>query len=80
MDLAAARDGSPGMKIYLNNLVDEYCAADCDDSGDVDFNDLLAMLFAFGPAGGQYECNPDESGAIDFNDLVTTLFYFGPCN
>lgn len=55
----------------------EVCLGDCDDSGDVDFNDLTSMLFAFGedtPA-----CDADDSGAVDFNDLTTALFLFGPC-
>jgi len=54
------------------------CAGDCNDSGAVDFNDLVSMLFEFGndDAGA---CDADGSGTVDFNDLVTALFAFGPC-
>ncbi|CAE7549808.1 unnamed protein product [Symbiodinium necroappetens] len=55
------------------------CLGDCDGSGTIDFNDLVEMLFAFGPNSGD-ACDTDESGAVDFNDLVATLFLFGPCN
>lgn len=53
------------------------CPGDCDDSGEVDFNDLVAILFEFGESN--QACDTDASGAIDFNDLVATLFLFGPC-
>ncbi|MEQ9616560.1 MAG: hypothetical protein RLN60_00840 [Phycisphaerales bacterium] len=56
------------------------CSGDCDDSGTIDFNDLVSMLFAFGPADGMEDpCDADESGTVDFNDLVSALFLFGPC-
>jgi len=55
------------------------CFGDCDQSGTVDFNDLVSMLFEFGTPGGNAECDADESGTVDFNDLVTALFVFGPC-
>jgi len=54
------------------------CAGDCDDSGTVDFNDLVSMLFEFGNTDSG-ACDADGSGTIDFNDLVTALFVFGPC-
>jgi len=56
------------------------CLGDCDNSGAVDFNDLVAMLFEFGGLGAPTEtCDADQSGSVDFNDLVTGLFLFGPC-
>jgi len=54
------------------------CIGDCDDSGTVDFNDLVSMLFEFGNTDDG-ACNADESGVVDFNDLVAALFLFGPC-
>ncbi|CAE7257296.1 grlR [Symbiodinium necroappetens] len=56
---------------------DTPCPGDCDGSGTVDFNDLVAMLFEFGNATPP--CDADESGTVDFNDLVAALFLFGPC-
>ena len=53
------------------------CPGDCDESGNVDFADLVAMLFRFG--GTDAPCDADESGSIDFSDLVATLLAFGPC-
>ncbi|CAE7549794.1 unnamed protein product [Symbiodinium necroappetens] len=54
------------------------CLGDCDGSGTVDFNDLVAMLFEFGSADDG-ACNADLTGRVDFNDLVAALFLFGPC-
>ncbi|CAE7357433.1 grlQ [Symbiodinium necroappetens] len=53
------------------------CLGDCDNSGTVDFNDLVAMLFEFGNATPA--CDADGSQNVDFNDLVAALFLFGPC-
>ncbi|MEQ9617300.1 MAG: M14 family metallocarboxypeptidase [Phycisphaerales bacterium] len=55
------------------------CPGDCDGSGAIDFNDLVAMLFEFGMPDAPATCDADASGAVDFNDLVTALFLFGPC-
>ncbi|MEQ9617373.1 MAG: FG-GAP-like repeat-containing protein [Phycisphaerales bacterium] len=53
------------------------CLADCDNSGVVDFNDMVCILFLFGNAGGVGDV--DGSGVVDFNDLILVLFSFGPC-
>ena len=55
------------------------CAGDCDDSGAVNFADLVAMLFEFGTPGSVAGCDADESGTVNFSDLVAALFLFGPC-
>ena len=55
------------------------CLGDCDNSGTVDFQDLVAMLFEFGNPTPSAECNADGMGGVNFQDLVATLFLFGPC-
>ena len=55
------------------------CAADCDDNGTVEFNDLICMLFEFGNTGADIRIDCDENGAVEFNDLICALFAFGPC-
>jgi len=60
------------------SVASSVCLGDCDESGTVEFNDLIAMLFEFGN-GPVTACDADESGDVDFNDLITTLFLFGPC-
>ncbi|CAE7209229.1 phrB [Symbiodinium necroappetens] len=55
------------------------CVGDCDGSGEVDFNDLVAMLFEFGSEPVVPACDADGSGGVDFNDLVSALFVFGGC-
>lgn len=54
------------------------CPGDCDRSGAVEFNDLIAMLLAFG-GGGSPDCDTDRSGSVTFNDLTLTLTRFGDC-
>jgi len=56
------------------------CRGDCDGSGRIDFNDLVAMLFEFGSTDSSSACDADESGTVDFNDLVSALFAFGDCS
>jgi len=56
-----------------------FCLGNCQDlNNNVDFNDLVAMLFQFGnnPGNG---CDADRNGTVDFNDMVMALFLFGPC-
>ena len=55
------------------------CPGDCDNSGVVNFADLVAMLFEFGTPGSFEGCDADNSGVVNFADLVATLFVFGPC-
>ena len=54
------------------------CEGDLDESGEVDFADLVSLLAAWGPCPG---CPQDlnASGAVDFSDLVSLLSAWGPC-
>ena len=54
------------------------CPADIDQSGGVDFADLLAVLSAWGPCPG-CDADLDDSGAVNFSDLVAVLAAWGPC-
>jgi len=53
------------------------CVADLDDSGAVDFGDILAILSAWGNKGGPEDL--DGSGFVDFGDLLIVLSSWGPC-
>ena len=58
------------------------CPADIDDSGAVDFDDLLLILSEWGP---YKDCPPfipadiDEDCDVDFDDLLRVLAAWGPC-
>jgi len=78
LDLDGDVDGDD-IAIFDTILPPPVCLGDCDDSGSVDFNDLVSMLFVFGQDTGD-ACDTDGSGNIDFNDLVFALFMFGPCD
>jgi len=54
------------------------CASDLDDSGAVDFGDLVQVLAAWGPCPGCPE-DIDGSGVVGFGDLVAVLADWGPC-
>ena len=53
------------------------CPADIDGSGNVDFQDLLGILSAWGCA----DCieDIDDSGLVDFGDVIQVLSSWGPC-
>ncbi len=53
------------------------CVEDLDGSGNVDIADLLAILTAWGNAGGSEDL--DGSGTVDIGDLVLLLTAWGPC-
>lgn len=61
-------------------IPEQPCPGDCDDSGDVTFSDLVAMLGQFGTQGDTQGCDADGSGTVTFSDLVVTLGLFGPCD
>jgi len=69
---------SEGVAIAHVGAANAVCIGDCDNSGAVDFNDLVSMLFQFGTTDDG-ACNADGTGRIDFNDLIAALFLFGPC-
>lgn len=58
------------------------CAGDCpfdvDDSGTVDFNDLVEMLASWGNCPG-CPADADGDGDVDFDDLVGLLAAWGAC-
>ena len=61
-----------------NGVPDECeCPADLDDSGAVDFGDILAILAAWGDKGAPEDL--DESGIVDFGDILAVLAAWGPC-
>ena len=53
------------------------CAEDLDGSGAVDFGDIVAVLGAWGNAGGPEDL--DGSGTVDFGDIVRILAAWGAC-
>ena len=54
------------------------CPIDLDDSGVVDFADLLLVLAAWGRCGVCIE-DIDKDGIVDFNDLLIVLSNWGLC-
>ena len=69
LDLAVANVFSDDVSILLNDCSSRPCPADLDDSGEVDFADLLALLFSWGtcpldvaliiPGDDPYLCETD---------------------
>ncbi|NNF43491.1 MAG: hypothetical protein HKN62_10685 [Phycisphaerales bacterium] len=59
----------------------DVCLGDLDESGDVGFSDLVAVLSDWGPcpAGRPCPSDLDQSGDVGFSDLLTLLSAWGPC-
>ncbi len=74
--VAYVADGSSGLQV-IDASSCEPCPADLDDSGDVGFGDILAILSAWGNKGGPEDL--DGSGVVDFGDLLIVLAAWGPC-
>ncbi|MBT8487015.1 MAG: hypothetical protein HKO59_17220 [Phycisphaerales bacterium] len=55
------------------------CVADIDESGDVGFSDLLAVLAHWGPCTGCPE-DLDRDHDVGFTDLLIVLSNWGPCH
>lgn len=53
------------------------CPEDADRDGFVGFDDLIAVLAAWGNKGGPEDI--DESGTVDFDDLLIVIDSLGPC-
>ena len=56
-------------------VCDEGIYGDVDGDGDVDFQDLLLLLGAWGECGVEDPCpeDLDEDGDVDFNDLLLLI-------
>lgn len=54
------------------------CPGDLDDSGDVNFADVLLVLAAWGPCEACPE-DIDGSGAVGFEEILYLLSQYGPC-
>jgi hypothetical protein len=69
------------VKILLSISGISTCTGDADGNFEVDFNDLVLLLAAWGPCPGQEDCHADfdDNGQVDFNDLVLLLAGWGPC-
>lgn len=64
-----------GFRLAGELTVDGFRAGDVDGDGDVDFDDLLAVLANFGPCPG---CagDLDFSGDVGFDDILTVIANF----
>jgi len=62
---------------WRNLFLRPDCSADIDGNRAIDFDDLLAVLDAWGDAGGPEDL--DGSGTVDFGDLLLVLEGWGRC-
>ena len=65
-------------KLVLEVEVASSCPEDVDGTGEVDFQDLLLVLAAWGDCPGCPE-DIDSTGVVDFQDLLLLLAAWGPC-
>jgi hypothetical protein len=81
-DLAvgAADAGSGGGLLAV--LISDYedpCPADLDETGDVGFSDVLAIIGAWGPCPPSCPEDLNGNGQVDFADILAAIGAWGPC-
>ncbi|HRQ76773.1 MAG TPA: hypothetical protein PK098_12735 [Phycisphaerales bacterium] len=71
----------PLHSVGLRSIARPACPADLNGSGNVDVQDLLILLGAWGPCPKSDVCLADlnYSGAVDVQDLLILLGAWGPC-
>jgi len=70
-------DGDP-LKVDATDVLDlGGCDADVNGDGIADVTDLLAVIAAWGGAGGAEDVNGD--GSVDVSDLLAIISAWGPC-
>ncbi|MEC7195868.1 MAG: GC-type dockerin domain-anchored protein, partial [Planctomycetota bacterium] len=79
IELDFFKDTSEPNRFALVDVPDvpENCVADIDQSGSVDFDDLLTLLSAWD--SNDPAADLDGSGMVEFNDLLTLLSAYGEC-
>jgi hypothetical protein len=70
--------GPPVVDMGVFELQVASCHGDVDGSGDVDLDDLLAVLAAWGPCPG-CAADLDDDGVVGLDDLLAVLAAWGPC-
>lgn len=86
-----ADDGAVFVLVNADDLSSDYdfqallrveaaapCLADLDDSGAVDFADVLVIIAAWGPCSG-CPADLDGDGTVTFADLLLAIGSWGPC-
>ena len=58
----------------------DCCPADTDGSGEVDVDDLVSVVIAWGTDGTANNADVDGSGVVDVNDLNAVIVGWGPCS
>ena len=66
--------------IESNTPAPESCHADLDQSGEVDYLDLVMLLAAWGVSEQQNDEDLDHDGFVDLQDLTHLLSSWGPCS
>ena len=66
-----------GISIWFNDASMPVCEGDFDTSGEVDVNDLLTLIAAWGDAGGPADL--DGNGVVDVGDLLILIANWGIC-
>ncbi|MHC4989846.1 MAG: FG-GAP-like repeat-containing protein [Planctomycetota bacterium] len=78
-DVFVANDSSSDVSVLINDTCEPVrpCPGDLDDSGTIDVNDLLAVILAWGNAGGPEDI--DQDGIVGVNELIILVLGFGTC-
>ncbi|MHC5112810.1 MAG: hypothetical protein ACYTGP_00105 [Planctomycetota bacterium] len=74
-------DVFPGQSLFtgLARAGGQDCDADLNNTGDVGFGDVLAIIGAWGPCGADCPADLDGSGDVGFGDILAAIGAWGPC-
>jgi hypothetical protein len=81
LDLAVGYSGEVSIRVFYGRPTSD-CLPDINNSGEVDVDDLIAVILAWGPcAAPPATCDADvnASGEVDVDDLIAVILAWGPC-
>ncbi len=67
------------VQIGVFNACPAPCIGDTNNSGEVDVDDLIAVILGWGPCGAKCPGDVDDSGTVDVDDLIAVILNWGPC-
>jgi hypothetical protein len=82
LELRLTSGGAGTASLRLDNVnidIAPPCPGDTDGNGQVDVDDLTAVILDWGTDGSQFNGDVDGSGIVDVDDLTAVILAWGAC-